>query len=111
MKDLLNKTVIHGTQQPEHLIPTLIKFLDLVKEKLSFEKRESFVATWTAIDNFLAVVENQENYLTSDQAVEDLETILSWLNELAPDGFYFGPHIGDGSDFGYWAVEEDNQNG
>lgn len=33
--------------------------------------------------------------------------ILSVASEdFAPDGFYFGSHIGDGSDFGFWEMEE-----
>lgn len=31
------------------------------------------------------------------------------LNELAPEGYYFGAHEGDGSDFGYWPIDPDDE--
>ena len=31
--------------------------------------------------------------------VQDLQSDLNWL---APEGFYFGSHCGDGADFGWW---------
>jgi len=33
------------------------------------------------------------------------ETLCDLLNSIAPDGTEFGPHPGDGSDFGFWKVE------
>jgi len=30
------------------------------------------------------------------------------LNEYAPDGYYFGAIEGDGSDFGFWAIEDED---
>lgn len=38
------------------------------------------------------------------------ETLFDVLDMYAPDGYYFGCTEGDGSDFGYWKIEEDSIN-
>ena len=30
------------------------------------------------------------------------------MQEIAPEGFYFGAHAGDGCDYGFWAIEEED---
>jgi len=35
------------------------------------------------------------------------EDIWDAMNDITPDGCYFGAHPGDGSDYGFWQVEED----
>jgi len=39
------------------------------------------------------------------------EVVWDAMDEIAPDGYYFGAHPGDGSDYGYWEIEdwEDNE--
>lgn len=34
------------------------------------------------------------------------EELFDALNACAPDGFYFGAHPGNGSDYGFWEAEE-----
>ena len=34
-----------------------------------------------------------------------ISDVLDALDECAPEGCYFGPHEGDGSDFGFWPIE------
>lgn len=36
------------------------------------------------------------------------EDIWDAMQEIAPDGFFFGAHPGDGADYGFWAIEEDD---
>jgi hypothetical protein len=40
-----------------------------------------------------------------------LAEIDNHLNDIAPVGCYFGAHLGNGSDFGFWMVEEDEEEG
>lgn len=36
-----------------------------------------------------------------------VEELIETLNQYAPEGYYFGAHVGDGSDFGFWPLEEE----
>lgn len=35
------------------------------------------------------------------------ETVFDAMNDLAPEGYYFGSHPGNGSDFGFWELEDE----
>jgi hypothetical protein len=48
--------------------------------------------------------------LTEEEREFFLEDLFEILNEVAPEGTYFGAHPGDGSLFGFWpSYEYDNQ--
>ena len=88
-------TVIHGTLRTQDLIPA---FAAELKKLDTVPKFAMLIAEAEAIDFEL-------NY--NGEAAEDILAGLDVaLNELAPDGWYFGAHPADGSDFGYWEFEE-----
>lgn len=37
------------------------------------------------------------------------ETLFDALNEICPEGFYFGALEGDGSDIGFWQIQDDEE--
>lgn len=39
---------------------------------------------------------------------EVLDELYNALNDEAPDDHYFGAHPGDGAEFGFWPVDEDD---
>lgn len=41
-----------------------------------------------------------------DSADDLLSALTDALNDFAPDYCYFGAHPGDGADFGYWLIED-----
>lgn len=87
-------TVIHGTLRTEALLSAFCWEIERLGG--SHEVPES------ALENF------EDPYWYTETAQQDLEEAFSTLNELAPEGMYFGAHPGDGSDFGFWKEEEEN---
>jgi hypothetical protein len=88
MKELLNQTISHGTMRPEDLIPKFLEILEKLNPKISESAKR-----W----NELAIQEVQSQFLSE---------LFDLLDQEAPEGFYFGSHPGDGSDYGFWQMEE-----
>jgi hypothetical protein len=51
------------------------------------------------------VLDLNEQY-ESEEADRILSDLFDALNFYAPKGHYFGAHEGDGSDYGFWAIED-----
>lgn len=106
-------TVSHGTLRPEDLIPTFLDALDDAIEESTFEPGADAphrVARVGSLQSALGSLErrmDEPGYYDSEAVEWDLEWLFEQLNEFAPAGHYFGAHPGDGSDFGFWAHEED----
>lgn len=62
---------------------------------------------------FLDVMEDDDLETMIDNLNEDdmmqisfyIEELCDLLEDIAPDDCYFGSHVGDGSDFGFWMLE------
>lgn len=83
-----NVSLSHATMREEDLIPC---FVDFLKDKHP---------------NFKDIGLNKIEYGTEDSYYFLNEDILNAMNEIAPEGCYFGSHPGDGSDYGFWENEE-----
>ena len=46
-----------------------------------------------------------DSWWKSEEACYLLEMLFDILDYYAPEGYYFGVHAGDGSDFGYWEID------
>ena len=95
--EYVNTTVIHGTHNPRDLVPAFAFELTLHDEDFSASQVSADVATMLGDD-------------AADWEGEDVISILieleGRLEDLAPEGCYFGAHPGDGSDFGFWTFED-----
>ena len=98
----LNESVISSTLKIQDLIPAFLDVLKYTSEyqqiitsnnyeiKVIFEPYNEYDDRWDS--------EFMHYFLN--------ENLFDLLNSYAPEGYYFGSHPGDGSDFGYWKFEE-----
>ena len=105
--ELKNVSLSEATMRPEDLIPCFIYAIRQIDpdNKLlmdSMEEIEKPIYKTDLDGNILS-----EEYYESENCHWDLDYLFDTLNELAPDGYYFGSHPGDGSDYGFWECEEE----
>ena len=96
-------TVIHGTIRPQDLLPT---FLDILFEY----HPEAYSEIANALKEEFGNWEERpdDDSIWNSEFIADVlyEDIWDAMNEIAPDGYYFGSHPGDGADYGFWKEEE-----
>ena len=112
-----NVSLSHATMREEDLIPAFCSFLRENNPKALDAIQSDYPELPWEGDNLVF----EESYLWNDSAypcwnlsgkigesVSFLlnETLFDGLNNIAPEGCYFGSHPGDGSDFGFWECEE-----
>jgi len=115
-------TVSHGTMRNEDLIPCFLEVADDLIERGWFTPRP---AQAQELEELRSRMEHQqdhdthpfdpgpplcdctEEYWPSEVASEDCHWLFELLDEIAPPKHYFGAHEGDGSDYGFWRVEDD----
>ena len=104
-------TIIHGTLLNYDLIEAFVTEL----EARSVGSNDAEVKSLIIEANEVCALGMRDgkdavNYPADDAAADYygwLITDLSdKLDELAPEGYYFGAHPGDGADFGYWPIEQ-----
>jgi hypothetical protein len=97
-------TVIHGTLRTQDLLRALSaefqRVLPFSSHNLVFEAREAADAL-NAVDPDVLQHWQDVGAVILDDLFNELQAIA------AREGMRFGAHEGDGSDFGYWSVEED----
>jgi len=90
-------TVSHGTLREQDLAPTFLSVLDDLNPTVADHLRREYAEALDA--------------LSDDEWVESVgwlfEELYDALDNVAPEGYRFGAHEGDGSDFGFWPVEDD----
>jgi len=98
-------TISHGTLRMQDLIPA---FLDVLRIH-NPEAYQQIVIPGAGFSSFPSHAREDEGdeWWDSDDAVWLLGELFDSLNELAPEGHYFGANPGDGSDFGFWANEDE----
>jgi len=125
-KEIISKEGIifsEGTYNLTHLLPSaydLIKQYRLDKEdnkaaEICKNIEKIFINTDPEDkEEYLPTYRNQyynEIYIPEENQEEASiffnEDIFNYFNDIAPEGFYFSSHPGDGSCFGFWKIEEE----
>ena len=98
-------TLIHGTLRDEDLLQAFsdeLARIDVAKFR-KVTKADAHLFSESANLTTAQIVAELGEYVTD--VINDL---MDALNEYAPTGYYFGAIEGDGSDFGFWADEEED---
>jgi hypothetical protein len=102
MRTLLG-TVSHGTMRTQDLIPA---FLDALAEVDSSAYEQIMVCQFSFIPDYVMDEGDGSEWWNSEDASYKLDDLFDALDAAAPEGCYFGAHPGDGSDYGFWAIED-----
>ena len=94
IEEMKDQSIIHGTLRPQDLVPA---FADALRV-LSPERLKNIVTLLPERDD--------HPWWETEECAEVLNDLFDLLNEYAPEGYYFGAHPGDGSDFGFWEFDE-----
>ncbi len=94
-QDFVNVSLSHATMRPEDLIPTFVEFLWSEGYHVSRYVYNAYRRVNAGLEE-----RPDEFYFATDELFDALDAI-------APEGTYFGAHPGDGSDFGFWEIEEE----
>ena len=93
-------TVSSGTMRREDLIPAFEGELQFgCGRRDLLDKLRAEIMPPGEYDEYSAWIE-------TDEAEYYLDGLFDALGECADEGFYFGSHLGDGADYGFWRAEE-----
>ena len=92
-------TVSHGTHRVEDLLDAFASELRYLVGKEA-ASAWPYASTLRGADDCIAEIAESDN--EPADAMEIVNELIDYLNELAPPYCYFGAHPGDGSDFGFW---------
>lgn len=98
-----NSSLSHATMRDIDLYEAFMYFLDSRAPKLAKEIRKQYKDVITGLEkegNHVGVA-----YVKDSEYL--IEALFDALNEIAPEGCYFGASEGDGSDYGFWQVESE----
>jgi hypothetical protein len=90
MRKIILGTVIEGTMRDEDLIPAF------VDEILYYDPNDSL-----ALEIEESINNNTYDF-NSERAMYDVNDLMDRLNDFADPYTYFGSHVGNGSDYGFW---------
>lgn len=100
---IIHGTIIHGTMRPQDLIPA---FLDALQEVDHAAHSQFMLLPFGPIPAHVSDEGDKSAWWNSEDAAFLLESLFDALDAAAPEGCYFGAHPGDGSDYGFWQIED-----
>ncbi len=100
----LGATLIHGTMRNCDLVPV---FLEALKDTVEYEQMLMGIngSNWNLCVITAGDTSEHDERWQSYEVTCFAEELFDALDAHAPEGYYFGAHPGDGSDYGYWPDE------
>jgi hypothetical protein len=95
----INESVSHGTFRHQDLIPA---FLDAVRDYCPAEYEQLMVQPFPPIPAYVMDEGDESEWWYSEAARDLFIQLFDLLEDVAPEGCYFGGHPGNDSDFGFW---------
>lgn len=89
------ESISHGTMRTQDLIPA---FMEVIRDTPEYVQLVNAVPSHALEDKSAAWWESEEASLL-------LESLFDTLDGYSPEGYSFGAHPGDGSDYGYWETD------
>lgn len=102
----LDATLIHATMRPCDLIPA---FLEAIRDTAEYAQIMQSVngTNWNmCVITDAGASDTDERWDSEDISYFLNEELWEIMESYAPEGYYFGSHPGDGSDYGYWKNEQ-----
>lgn len=96
-------TIIHGTMRPQDLIPA---FIDALREHAPDAYVEMMSRPFPLVPAYVWDEGDESDWWMSEEASWVLMDLFDALDTHAPEGHYFGAHPGDGSDYGFWELDD-----
>ena len=98
-------TLIEGTTRHQDLIPAFLAEL----QRIDPVGYDSIVRDTYPIPGYVERSYNPptHEWWYSDEAYDLLTRLFADLDNASPAGHYFGAHPGDGADFGYWPINDE----
>lgn len=102
-KPLIMGTVCHGTFRPQDLIPA---FMAALANMDPAAYAQMVMSPFPPVPAYVYDEGDRCPWWDSEDATLVIVALTEALEQAAPEGWTFGSHPGDGSDFGFWPIEE-----
>lgn len=98
IEDPRDSSISSGTHDSNTLINRFMNVLRVYAR----DKYDAYVKENPEVSDYKELDDETKGYIVDE--------LFDLLNEIAPEGTYFGASEGDGADFGFWTVEESCKN-
>ena len=106
-QSFVNHSLSHGTMRNEDLIPSFMEFLkEHDPHEVEFVCKFFALQGWPHDDGVL-VMSDPFDMVQEELAHELIAHLWEALDNIAPEGCCFCAHSGDGSDYGFWEMDDD----
>lgn len=100
---MFHGSIIFGTHRLVDLVPAFLDALDGLNPNAADRIRAEYADVLDAIDAHTGELDVD----VGEDGTFLVEDLIDALNDCAPDGTYFGAHPYDGADFGFWPLDDD----